>query len=89
VDDGLATGYTMLAAVRAARKLGAREVIAAAPTASLDAVQLLLEHADLLVVLNLREDYPYAVADAYARWWDFSESEALGYLRFLKERALA
>jgi predicted phosphoribosyltransferase len=89
VDDGLATGYTMLAAVKAARKLGAREVVAAAPTASLDAVQLLLEHADLLVVLNLREDYPYAVADAYARWWDLTESEALAYLRLLREKETA
>ena len=89
VDDGLATGYTMLAAVRAARRLGARKVVAAAPTASLDAVQLLLEHVDLLVALNVREDYPYAVADAYARWWDLSETETLTYLRLLRERGLA
>lgn len=89
VDDGLATGYTMLAAVRAAGRLGAREVVAAAPTASLDAVQLLLEHVDLLVALNVREDYPYAVADAYARWWDLTESEALKYLRLLREKESA
>jgi len=87
VDDGLATGYTMLAAVRAARRLGARKVVAAAPTASLDAVQLLLDHVDLLVALNVREDYPYAVADA--RWWDLSESETLTHLRLLREKGLA
>jgi len=89
VDDGLATGYTMLVAAKAAGRLGAKEVVAAAPTASLDAVRLLLGHADLLVVLNVREDYPYAVADAYERWWDLSEAEALECLRLLREGGFA
>jgi predicted phosphoribosyltransferase len=89
VDDGLATGYTMLVAVKAARRLGAREVVAAAPTASLDAVQLLLDCVDLVIALNVREDYPYAVADAYVRWWDLSVSDALAYLRLLRERRTA
>ena len=39
VDDGLATGSTMLAAVRAARSAGAANVLVAVPVASRSAVQ--------------------------------------------------
>jgi predicted phosphoribosyltransferase len=51
VDDGLATGMTMLAAVRAARKAGAASVIAAVPVASTEAAAAVRAEADDLVVL--------------------------------------
>ncbi|RLE87746.1 MAG: phosphoribosyltransferase [Thermoprotei archaeon] len=89
VDDGLATGYTMLAAIKAVKKLGARRLVAAVPTSSLSAARLTLGHVDALVVLNLRTQYPYAVADAYKRWRDLSESEAVSMLRALREQGLA
>ena len=81
VDDGLATGYTMLAAVKTVRELGVREVVVAVPTASYDSIELLLERVDTLAVLNLRTGLPYAVADAYKRWRDLTEAEVLELLR--------
>ncbi|HUI58625.1 MAG TPA: phosphoribosyltransferase family protein [Steroidobacteraceae bacterium] len=51
VDDGIATGSTMLAAIRAARRAGAGEVIAAAPVASQEAIDLIGAEADATVVL--------------------------------------
>jgi len=89
VDDGLATGYTMLAAIKAAKRLGARKLIAAVPTSSLSAARLTLDHVDALAVLNLRMQLPYAVADAYRRWRDLSESEVLSMLHALRELGLA
>ncbi len=84
VDDGLATGYTMLVAVKSVRKLGAREVVVAVPTSSEGAARMVAESADLLLVLNLRSSFFYAVADAYKRWRDLLELEVLNLLLSLK-----
>jgi len=46
VDDGSATGASMRAAIRAARRLGAARVIAAVPVASSDALRLMRSEAD-------------------------------------------
>lgn len=52
VDDGLATGCTMLAAIRAARQAGARRILVAAPVASPEALELLGTEAEEIVVLQ-------------------------------------
>jgi putative phosphoribosyl transferase len=52
VDDGLATGATMLAAVRAARQGQASQVIVAVPVASPQAVSLLAREADRVIALH-------------------------------------
>jgi putative phosphoribosyl transferase len=46
VDDGLATGATMIAAVQTMRKLGARRVIVAVPIGSPEILSRLRAHAD-------------------------------------------
>src|SRR5438105_7699681 len=46
VDDGMATGMTDLAAVRALRKRGATPIVVAVPVASVEAVATLEEEAD-------------------------------------------
>ena len=51
VDDGIATGATMLAALRAARKAHAATVIVAAPVASEEAAAALEAEADATVIL--------------------------------------
>jgi putative phosphoribosyl transferase len=52
VDDGMATGTTMVAAIRSARKAGAARVIAAAPVASDEATALVGSEADEIVILR-------------------------------------
>jgi predicted phosphoribosyltransferase len=52
VDDGLATGATMLAAVRAMRHAGAARIIVAVPVASPQAVSLLAREADQVIALE-------------------------------------
>lgn len=46
VDDGLATGATMTAAVTAVRQLGVAQVVVAAPVMSTDALEMLSDVAD-------------------------------------------
>ncbi|PZS27692.1 MAG: phosphoribosyltransferase [Pseudonocardiales bacterium] len=65
IDDGLATGASMLAAVRAARALGAKIVIAAAPVGSSDTIRRVGEEADDVVVDNTP-----AELGAVGQWYD-------------------
>lgn len=89
VDDGLASGFTMLAAVRAVKGLGPRAVVVAVPTASLDAIALLAPEVDELVCLNIRGGPIFAVADAYRAWRDVSDEEALGDLERVRLEGIA
>ncbi|MDV2481310.1 phosphoribosyltransferase [Methanoculleus sp. Wushi-C6] len=75
IDDGLATGYTMLAAVEAARAESPRRVVVAVPTGSLHAVNFIARKADLVVCLNIRTSPAFAVAQAYERWHDLTDQE--------------
>ena len=89
VDDGIATGYTMVVGVKFLRKLGAEQVIAAAPTASVDGATRVSHVADQVVVLNLRGGPYYAVADAYFEWHDVSDEEARSYIEKAVKEKLA
>ncbi|KLK89013.1 phosphoribosyltransferase [Methanoculleus sediminis] len=75
IDDGLATGYTMFAAIEAARAVSPREIIVAVPTGSLHAVTFIARKADLVVCLNVRTSRTFAVAQAYERWHDIADRE--------------
>jgi predicted phosphoribosyltransferase len=83
VDDGLASGYTLRAAVRFLAKRGAGRLIAAAPTGSWATVQDFLSEVDTLVCLNVRRGYAFAVAAAYETWYDVDEMEVLDLLHSL------
>ncbi|MHC1586711.1 MAG: phosphoribosyltransferase [Candidatus Hecatellaceae archaeon] len=85
VDDGLASGYTMLAAVRYAVSLGASKVFVGVPTASPGALSLVAGEVEKIYCVNVRSDLlGFAVADAYEHWYDLSDEEALAWLRKFK-----
>jgi putative phosphoribosyl transferase len=77
VDDGLASGFTMLVAVEAFRRLRAREIIIAVPTGSADRLRKVAREVDALYCANIREGWGFAVAEAYKRWFDLEEEEAV------------
>lgn len=81
VDDGLASGLTMLTAVEALRKGGARHIVAAAPTGHGRTVERLAREVDEMYCPNIRSRYPFAVAEAYRRWSDVPEKKAVAMLR--------
>lgn len=80
VDDGLASGFTMLAAVEALRRTGAAAIAIAVPTGSADSVARLAEEVGTLYCVNVRTGYPFAVADAYRRWHDVDDAEMRRHL---------
>jgi predicted phosphoribosyltransferase len=79
VDDGLATGYTMLAAVRFVRRRVPARLIVAAPCASSSAVELLASEADAVVTLETSDDF-VAVGNYYDDFAQTSDEEVQALL---------
>lgn len=79
VDDGLATGSTMRAAVTALRQFGPARVVVAVPTAASPACEELLRKADDCVCVVCPDPF-YAVGLSYA---DFPRSPIARSTRFL------
>jgi len=81
VDDGLASGYTMTAAILSARKHQPKRIVVAVPTAHLGALKKISPYADEIICLNIRSGFLFAVADAYLKWYDLDDSEVIDYLK--------
>jgi putative phosphoribosyl transferase len=80
VDDGLASGYTMLAALKCIEPRQPADIIVAVPTGLLDTVEFLRQTALTIVCLNIRTRRPFAVAAAYREWYDVSDNEVVKIL---------
>lgn len=85
VDDGLASGFTLLTAVAALRRQGATDIVVAVPTAHAESAAAVLAQVEALYCANLREGLSFGVADAYQDWSDVDEDEVA---RLLAERAV-
>jgi putative phosphoribosyl transferase len=83
VDDGLATGATMVAAARWARAAGASRVVAAVPVAAAASASLIRAEVDELFVLY--ELSSLVSVGHWYRWFDQVEDEDV--LRLLDESA--
>jgi len=79
VDDGIATGSTMKAAVLAARAAGSDGVVVAAPTASREACAMLSRTADAVEVLAKPEPY-IAVGVWYLAFPQLTDDEVIALL---------
>ena len=79
VDDGLATGLTDLAAVRALRKRGARRIIVAVPVGSSESVSMLAEEADQVLCLVIPRRL-FGVGMWYRDFAPVSDEEVLALL---------
>lgn len=83
VDDGLASGFTMEAAVQSVRSRNARKIVVAVPTSSLTAYRRLENQVDRIVCPDVSRMRIFAVANAYEDWYDLEESEVLRILQGL------
>ena len=77
LDDGLASGFTMLAAINMIKQYDPLKIFVAIPTAPLRTVKRIEETADDLFCPNIRDGLWFAVADAYKNWYDVPETEVL------------
>jgi predicted phosphoribosyltransferase len=89
VDEGLATGFTMRAAVQAARKQQPARIVVAAPVGSSEAVRMLQAEAD--EVLCLRTPEPFVAVGlwyaAFEQTTDDEVRELLGRARDVERLA--
>lgn len=80
VDDGLATGATMVSALQALRQQHPTRLVCAVPVASVDALQRVQVLADDTVCLTAPEDF-MGVAQFYRQFPQVSDEQALAILR--------
>ena len=76
VDDGIATGATMHAAVVATRALHPKRVIVAVPTSALDSAARLKTVADRVIALATPEPY-YGVGAWYEEFHQLDDAEVV------------
>ncbi len=81
VDDGLATGCTMIAAIKMLRKKGASEIIVALPVGPKD-MDKKLNQADKIICLHRAEDFS-SVGQFYKNFKQLEDEEVLQYLSMI------
>jgi predicted phosphoribosyltransferase len=85
VDDGLATGATMIAAARSVKARGPRQLIIAVPVGSTDAIEALRREADEVECLATPEPF-WAVGAYYKNFAQTEDSEVNDLLRAAREQ---
>ena len=79
VDDGLATGATMIAALHAARAKEPRWLVCAVPVAALDSLERVRPYTDEMVCLEAPYGF-HAVAQFYAEFHQVEDEEVVELL---------
>ncbi len=79
VDDGMATGFTVQAALKSVRNANPRRLVLAVPVAPADTVEMLQEQVDELVCLHTPELF-YAVGQFYLDFDQTSDQEVMNLL---------
>ncbi|MFA5309456.1 MAG: phosphoribosyltransferase family protein [Dehalococcoidales bacterium] len=81
VDDGLASGYTMRAAIASLRHRKPAKIIAAVPVGPEAVVREIQKVADMLVTCAVGSEKEFYVSDYYRYWQDITDNEVLNCLK--------
>ncbi|UCH02350.1 MAG: phosphoribosyltransferase [Candidatus Bathyarchaeota archaeon] len=88
VDDGLASGFSMLTTIKAIKKRKVKEKVVAVPTAPISAIERIKPFVDKIVCLNIRSGPIFAVADAYKVWYDLEDEDIRDVLQLARKEGL-
>jgi putative phosphoribosyl transferase len=80
VDDGIATGATMKAAIQSVRSAGAERIVVASPVASRQAIENLIEEGVEIVILALPQVF-ITVSHFYDDFSQIEDQEVISTLR--------
>jgi putative phosphoribosyl transferase len=81
VDDGVATGLTIRAAILSVKKMGAQRIVVAVPVISDDVAKVLEENTEVVTILR-EKYYLGAVGAYYKNFPQVSDEEVIEFLRF-------
>ncbi|NLO89773.1 MAG: phosphoribosyltransferase [Clostridia bacterium] len=79
VDDGIATGYTMFAAIEFLKKQGVAEITVAVPVAPKDTAKELSRRVQRTVILHIPEVF-YSVGQFYGNFDQLTDEEVINIL---------
>lgn len=80
VDDGIATGSTMRAAIISARAIGAKRVVVAVPVAPADTIKNLANQVDELICLYVPDTF-FGVGGFYQNFEQVSDNQVIDILK--------
>jgi putative phosphoribosyl transferase len=81
VDDGLASGYTMRAAIESLRHRKAEKIIAAVPVGPEHIIEEVRHIADSVVTCAAGKEKIFYLSDYYRLWQDITDTEVLHCLK--------
>lgn len=81
IDDGMASGFTMRAAVASVRNRRPKEVVVAVPVAPAAALKPLEEVADKVITCAAGTQPRFYVSDFYQYWHELSDDEVIQCLK--------
>jgi len=88
VDDGIATGSTMTAALRAVRAKKPKKLIGAVAVASTEAARAMLHECNAMVCLKIPAEF-YAVGQFFDDFGQVSDEDVIASLRESQQKILA
>ena len=88
IDDGLASGFTTMAAVQSVRRRRPKAIVVAIPVASAVALKQVERVADRIVTCATGFMPKFYISDYYRYWHDLKDDEVIGYLRQWRMRHL-
>jgi putative phosphoribosyl transferase len=88
VDDGIAMGSTMLAAVMLCKNKKAKKIVVAAPVSGKDVAEEIEKMVDETVILE-KPEFFQAVAQVYRNWYDLSDQEVIKIMERWKMKNIA
>lgn len=86
VDDGIATGSTIRAAIKAIKKLNCKKIVVAVPVAPPDTIEKIRDEVDEMICLKM--PYPFfAIGGWYENFGQTSDEEVITLLQKSRENS--
>jgi predicted phosphoribosyltransferase len=80
IDDGIATGSTMIAAIHVVRKQKPANIVVAVPVGPPDSVKMVAEEADEVICLDMPMNF-FAIGQFYENFTQVEDEEAIAILK--------
>lgn len=88
IDDGIATGATLFAAVKMCKKLDPEKLVIAAPVSGSDIIPKLRKECDELIILDIISNY-FAVSQGYRNFYNLTDREVIDLMKQWRKHKLS